>query len=53
MGWPDLSKIGSDNMRKVTARDLQVFLMPAATVRVPGGSPFSQLQRREKDNSRS
>ena len=25
------------------------FLMPAARVRVPGGSPFSQLQRREKD----
>ena len=27
--------------------------MPAARVRVPGGAPFSQLQRREKDNSDS
>ena len=29
------------------------FLMPAARVRVPGSSPFSQLQRREKDYSDS
>ena len=27
------------------------FLMPAARVRVPGGAPFSQLERREKDDS--
>ena len=32
----------------------EVFWMPAARVRVPGGAPFSQLQqRREKDNSDS
>ena len=29
----------------------KIFLMPAARVRVPGGSPFSQLHGREKDNS--
>ena len=29
------------------------FWLPAARVRVPGGSPFSQLQQREKDNSRA
>ena len=28
-----------------------VFWLPAARVRVPGGSPFSQLQLHEKDNS--
>ena len=27
------------------------FWLPAARVRVPGGSPFSQLQLHEKDNS--
>ena len=27
------------------------FWLPAARVRVPGGSPFSQLKQREKDNS--
>ena len=27
------------------------FWLPAARVRLPGGSPFSQLHQREKDNS--
>jgi len=27
-----------------------VFWLPAARVRVPGGSPFSQLQRYDEDN---
>ena len=31
-------------------RFMYSFWLPAARVRVPGGSPFSQLQRCEKDN---
>ena len=34
-----------------TIFDHLFFWLPAARVRVPGGSPFSQLQQREKDNS--
>ena len=40
----------SDWIKQVDIALEDVFWLPAARVRVPGGSPFSQLQRCEKDN---
>ena len=48
---PEKKKASSELSETVKLRFQNFFWLPAARVRGPGGSPFSQLQQREKDNS--